>query len=105
MEFGLRDEVYVQILDIASKYDYDFYIFGSRARNDYKHNSDIDIAIFGDVLESDRIKIMNDFDIIDMEYILDLVFVKDINKEEFLDSIKKDGVILKWKDIMKEEKI
>ena len=40
MLFGLRNEIVEELKRIAQKYDYDFYVFGSRARGDYKRNSD-----------------------------------------------------------------
>ena len=36
---------------------------------------------------------MNDFDMIDTPYQIDLVFTKDVKKQEFLESIERDGVI------------
>ena len=78
MNFGLREEIINKIKLIAQKYNYDFIIFGSRARGDYKNNSDIDIAILGDVSSEDEMKIKIDFDEIDMEYMLDVVFINKI---------------------------
>ena len=94
MKFGLSDEIYNIIIDIVRKYDYTFKIFGSRARGDYKYNSDIDIAVYGEIKKEDKFNISNDFDKIDMAYSVDLVFIQDITKEEFLNSINRDGVEL-----------
>ena len=66
--FGLSNEVYLKIMNIVKKYKYDFYIFGSRARGDYKKNSDIDIAIYGEVTDKEEFYIRNDFDIINIQY-------------------------------------
>ena len=68
---------------------YEFYIFGSRAKGTYKSTSDIDIAIFEDVKEEDKFKIMNEFDLLDIVYKIDLVFVTKDTKEELVKSIKK----------------
>lgn len=38
---------------------YQFRIFGSRARSDYKENSDIDI--FGNIKEENEYKILNEY--------------------------------------------
>jgi len=94
MKFGLSDEIYNKIINIVKKYDYTFKIFGSRARGDYKYYSDIDIAVYGNVTEENKFNIQNDFDKIDMPYTVDIVFVQDIKKEEFLNSINRDGVEL-----------
>ena len=105
MEFGIRREIYEKIIGIVQKYDYKFVVFGSRARGDYRHNSDIDIAVFGEILAEDEMKIKNEFDLIDMEYMVDIVFVSKISSKELLKSIEREGVTIKWKDMKKEEKI
>jgi predicted nucleotidyltransferase len=95
--FGLSNEVYLKIMNIVKKYKYDFYIFGSRARGDYKKNSDIDIAIYGEVTDKEEFYIRNDFDIINIQYTVDLIFVNKIEKQQLLDSIKKEGIKLNGK--------
>lgn len=95
MEYGLSEELYLQIKKITNKYyKYQFKIFGSRARGDYKKNSDIDIAIFGDIKDEDEYKILNEFDLLDIPYTFDIVFVKKITKKEFINSILREGVLL-----------
>lgn len=95
MRYGLSEEIYIQIKKITNKYSkYQFKIFGSRARGDYKKNSDIDIAIFGDIKDEEEYKILNEFDLLDIPYTFDIIFVKKINKEEFINSILKEGVVL-----------
>ena len=50
MKYGLKDEIYDKILNIARKNkQYKFILFGSRARGKYKKESDIDIAIKGNI--------------------------------------------------------
>lgn len=41
---------------------------------------------------------------IDMAYTVDIVFIKDINKKEFLNSILKEGINI-WIDLFKEKQI
>ncbi len=95
MRYGLSEEIYLQIKKITNKYyKYQFKIFGSRARGDYKKNSDIDIAIFGDIKDEDEYKILNEFDLLDIPYTFDIVFVKKITKKEFINSILREGVVL-----------
>lgn len=91
--FGLSEEIYNKIKNIIKKYEYDFIIFGSRARGDYKLNSDIDIAI-ENVKEEDIYNIQNEFDLLDIPYTVDLVFIKEDTKKELLVSIKEEGVKL-----------
>ena len=91
--FGLSKEVYEKIKNIIDKYECDFILFGSRARGDYKYNSDVDLAI-ENVKEEDIYKIKNDFDLLDTPYTFDLIFIKEDTKDELLISIKREGVKL-----------
>jgi len=93
MKYGLSEETYNKIKSIINKYNkYEFKIFGSRARGDYKTNSDIDIAIIDFVEDIEKFEIKNEFDLLDIPYSIDLIFVQDITKQEFLDSIKREGI-------------
>lgn len=94
MNFGLREEIFQKICEIATQYQYPFFIFGSRARGNYRKNSDIDIAIFGNVAPEEKYAIKNEFDKIDMEYMLDLVFVEDVTKNELIENIRKEGILI-----------
>lgn len=91
--FGLSNAIYEMIMNIVKKYEYDFILFGSRARGDYKSNSDIDIAIEY-VKEEDKYRIENDFDLLDIPYTFDLVFIKENTNKDLLKSIKEEGVKL-----------
>lgn len=93
-KIGLSNEIIKSIKDIVKKYNYKFKIFGSRARENYKYNSDIDIAIFENVCQEDEYKIRNDFDLLEIPYMIDLVFVNSNTKKELLIQIIKEGVDL-----------
>ena len=45
-----------------------------------------------DVDAKTKFNIMNDFDMLDIPYMVDLVFTKDVTKKELLESIERDGV-------------
>ena len=93
MRFGLSEDTYMKLKEVVNKYsNYKFKIFGSRARGDYKNNSDIDIAIEGNIDRKEKFNILDDFDKLDIPYTMDIVFIQDINKKEFLESIIKEGV-------------
>ena len=93
MKFGLSEEIYNKIEKIAKENEkYNFKIFGSRAKNTYKNTSDIDIAVFEDVAIEDEYKIRNEFDLLDIIYKIDLVFVNKNTKREFLEEILKEGI-------------
>ena len=93
--YGLKKEVFNDIINVIKKYENIkcAYLFGSRARGDYKKESDIDLAIMDDVDAKTKFNIMNDFDMIEIPYQIDLVFVIDVQKKEFLNSIERDGVV------------
>ena len=93
MDFGLPKEVLEQIKEVVNKNQkYKFKIFGSRAKNTYKKTSDIDIAVFENVNKEDEYKIRNEFDLLDIIYKIDLVFINEHIKPKFLDEINKEGV-------------
>lgn len=92
IKYGLSEEIYNKIKEIVKKYNnYEFKIFGSRARGDYKKNSDIDIAISNCLKDKEKFDIKNEFDLLEIPYMIDLIFVEDITKKELLDSIERDG--------------
>ena len=89
----MKNDVLDELKTIARENpNYKFKIFGSRAKNTYKNTSDIDIAVFGDVTKEDEYKIKNSFDMLNIIYKIDLVFVNSMTKKQFLDEIKKEGV-------------
>lgn len=95
MKFGLSDEIYIKIKNISNKYNkYNFLIFGSRARGDFKYNSDIDIAIRGEITKIDEFNILNEFDLLELPYTIDVVFFNKIEKQELINSIQTEGVDL-----------
>lgn len=95
MKFGLKDEIYKKIVKIAEDNNkYKFKIFGSRARGDYRENSDIDIAIFENLNKEDEYKIRNEVDLLDIIYKVDLVFIDKKTKAELVKEIRKEGVDL-----------
>ena len=93
MKYGLTEDVYNKIKQvIKNNSKYKFLLFGSRARGDYKETSDIDLAIKEKVTRDDQYKIMNEIDLLNIIYKVDLVFIDDKNKKELLESINRDGV-------------
>ena len=96
MDFGLSKEVLEQIKNIVNENQkYIFKIFGSSAKNTYKKTSDIDIAIFENVAKEDEYKIRNSFDLLNIVYKIDLVFINKHTKPEFLKRIMEEGIEIK----------
>ena len=92
--FGLSEKIYKDIIDITKMYECKFILFGSRARGDYKENSDIDIAVEGNINEKMEYSIRNKFDLLNIPYTIDIIFLSKETKEELQEAIKKEGVEL-----------
>ena len=90
--FGLSEQVLSQIKQVIQKYDYKFVIFGSRAKGNFKDNSDIDIAVWGDIDFDKKVKIKDELTSLDIPYFIDVVFVNSLLKQELIDSIINEGV-------------
>ena len=95
-KFGLDEKVIESIVDIFKKYEQveRAVIYGSRARGDYRKNSDIDIALFGDELTfSINTKIFYDIDDLYWVYKIDLVNMNSLKEDDkFKQNIMKEGV-------------
>lgn len=91
--YGLPQKVYEQICDIIKGYNdsVTFKIFGSRARGDFKYNSDIDIVVISEVDDDTMFDIKNKFDLLDIIYMIDLVFLQNITNDKFKNNILEEG--------------
>ena len=94
VSFGIEKRVLDSICELTKKYNYNFYLFGSRARGNFKSNSDIDIAIEGIVSNLDKDMIRNEFDKIDTAYMIDILFIDEIVNEKLIENIIREGVLL-----------
>ena len=88
--YGLSEEIIETIKIIEKNNNVKIYIFGSRARGDYKEYSDIDICITEEVDQKRRYKIMDDVDKIMTHHKIDLIFIQDVKNEEFIKNIDRD---------------
>ena len=78
------------------------YLFGSRARGDFRPDSDYDFALWG-VPTAAQAQLMDAVDDLPSLYKIDVVFVDDHTSRALLDNIKRDGVILMDKFAIKRE--
>ena len=92
--YGLSEEIIETLKIIEKNNNVKIYIFGSRARGDFKYNSDIDIAIRGEITKIDEFNILNEFDLLELPYTIDVVFFNKIEKQELINSIQTEGVDL-----------
>ena len=95
MKFGLTEQVYEMIRDALGWCEYvkKVYIFGSRARGDYRENSDIDLAVEfvgGDdsaaylarlMTQLDDLPLLYKFDVVDLRHVQDAEFLKNMSAE------------------------
>jgi len=89
---GIKEQVIEEIKELARKHRIKKVIlFGSRARGDYHRASDIDLAVRGGDVISFALDVEEEtstllcFDVVDLDRSL---------KEEFLESIRKDGMVI-----------
>lgn len=89
---GISRQVMDEICTLAKKYHIQkVFLFGSRARGDYKRTSDIDLAAIGGEFERFSLDVEEETTTL-LKY--DIV---DLNREmqpELLESIKKEGILI-----------
>lgn len=76
-------------------------LFGSRARQDNRYNSDVDICLFGkNITHLIQAKVSMDIDEINTPLSFDILNFNELNKKELIDNILREGI-----DIYNGEKI
>ncbi|MEX1270457.1 MAG: nucleotidyltransferase domain-containing protein [Balneolaceae bacterium] len=69
------------------------YVFGSRAKGNYRTGSDVDLAIMNEGISIKRLsRLRSDFEESSLPYKIDLVDFTHIEKQEFIDHINRVGV-------------
>lgn len=90
---GLSIETYNKIKDILKKYPQcKFKLFGSRAKDTYKYNSDIDLAIINVVSDDIIDKIRRELNDLNIIYKIDFVIVKNCTNDKLVQNIINEGV-------------
>ena len=70
-------------------------LFGSRAKGNFKNESDIDLAIKGDKLKlDDLLSLSLDLDELYLPYRIDMIIYHHINNQELIDHIGRVGITL-----------
>ncbi len=69
-------------------------IFGSRAKGNYRHNSDIDLALFGDLSLMLTESIRNDLEQLPMPYKFDVIAYDLIQNTDIKEHIDRVGIII-----------
>jgi type I restriction enzyme, S subunit len=104
MRFGLEEHIVEGLISVFEKYSKvdKAIVFGSRAKGNYRPDSDIDIAIKGaELTEKDVLNIHVKFSELDLSYKVDLLNYNTIKEPELKAHIDRVGIELysRWKKI------
>ena len=70
-------------------------LYGSRARNDFRFNSDVDLVLYTtNITHSEQNLIEYRVQEVPTHLKIDIVFMNRLTKKELIQNIKRDGVIL-----------
>ena len=96
MKYGLSEKSLQKIYDVFDRYPEveEVILYGSRARDDYKNGSDIDLTLRGGNALTHKIlaKIANDLDDQLLPYTIDLSIYNNLNNEDIITQIDRVGV-------------
>lgn len=92
--YGIRETLYNDMIELFKNQNIKrVYIFGSRARGDYKESSDIDLAIeFLDSNTDNYIKLYTKLEALNTLYKFDLVDINTLGENKFKNEIKNEWV-------------
>lgn len=98
--FGLKEATINQIISVFSQYPqvHKVLLYGSRAKENYRNGSDIDLTLIGDVSYSQLSGIEDKIDDLLLPYSFDISIFSDIDNADLIDSINRIGVIFYEKD-------
>lgn len=95
MVYSLNDKIISHIQQIGQKYEIDkIILFGSRARGDYKRNSDIDLAVFPLPGFNKAGYLASDIDDLETLLKIDVVFINKNTDAKLMENIQREGVTL-----------
>ncbi|MBU0507151.1 MAG: nucleotidyltransferase domain-containing protein [bacterium] len=89
MNFGLKQEILNQITQVFKKYlnIKEVYIYGSRARGNFKKTSDIDLAVVFSNAESKIANLKWDLEELDIIYKIDVLDYQKIQNKDLKEQI------------------
>ncbi len=96
IDCGIKKEDLKMISEIFLRYPkIEFVkIFGSRAKGNYRKNSDIDLALVGDISLFEAEAVLSDLDDLPLPYSFDVKVVNLINNSELLNHIDRVGEVI-----------
>lgn len=96
MKYGLSEKSLQKIYDVFDRYPEveEVVLYGSRARDDYKNSSDIDLTLRGGNALTHKIlsKIANDLDDQLLPYTIDLSIYSNLKNQDIINQIDSLGV-------------
>ncbi|GJQ04730.1 MULTISPECIES: nucleotidyltransferase domain-containing protein [Capnocytophaga] len=95
-QFGLEAAVLTSFQNIFEKFENieKVIIYGSRAKGNFRYNSDIDLSIIGEVSYDDLLKIELLIDELLLPYKVDLSVFNNIDNSELKAHIERVGIVL-----------
>jgi len=96
MKFGLPDDTIEKINAVFAKYPNveKVIIYGSRAKENYKNGSDIDLTLVGDsITDDDRRDIYFDLDDLPIPYSFDLSIFSKLDHADLIEHINRVGKV------------
>ena len=96
MKYGLSEKSLQKIYDVFDRYPEveEVVLYGSRARDDYKNGSDIDLTLRGGntLTHKTLSKIANDLDDQLLPYTIDLSIYSNLKNQDIINQIDRFGV-------------
>ncbi len=96
MRYGLADEDIEKIQEVLTNYPLveKTVVYGSRAKGNYRHNSDIDLSLQGEGLTLSHLSsIENDLDDLLLPYTIDLSIFHKIENPDLVAHINRVGLV------------
>ncbi len=96
MKYGLSDESIQKINSVFNKFPAveKVILYGSRAKGNFRKGSDVDFTLLGNDLNFDILgKIKMEFDDSSLPYKFDVSIFSTLSDPDFLDHIKRVGVV------------
>ncbi|MFK8283352.1 nucleotidyltransferase domain-containing protein [Capnocytophaga canis] len=95
-QFGLEAAILTSFQNIFEKFENieKVIVYGSRAKGNFRYNSDIDLSIIGEVSYDDLLKIELLIDELLLPYKVDLSVFNNIDNSELKAHIERVGIVL-----------
>jgi len=97
MEYGLSDQQLQQLQEVFARYPQveRVILYGSRAKGNYRANSDVDITLVGSLLtKTDLNNIDNEIDDMLFPFFFDISLMHHISNNDLLEHIQRVGKVL-----------